>query len=138
MEEILTRCGFRCDLCPAYDGNLKSFEDRQRISAGWLKYFGFSVPPEEVGCVGCWNEGKHADTKCPVRPCAIERNLENCAYCGEFGCQKLVSRMDAVDGIEKKFPEMSAADYDLFVRPYKGREQLMQIRERLGGKTKRS
>jgi hypothetical protein len=135
MEEILTRCGFRCDLCPAYDGNLRTVDDRRKISDGWFKYYGFRIAAEEIGCVGCWNEGKHADTQCPIRPCVIEYNLENCAYCKDFGCEKLKSRMDAIDAIEKKFPDLPADDYNLFIRPYKSRERLALIREKLGGGT---
>lgn len=59
MSEIVSLCGYRCDLCPAYNENTKSISDRQKVSDGWLKYFGAKVPPEETGvCVGCLNEGK--------------------------------------------------------------------------------
>ena len=37
MAEILARCGYRCDLCPGYVGNIQSIEDKQRVSDGWFK-----------------------------------------------------------------------------------------------------
>jgi hypothetical protein len=42
MEAILTRCGYRCDLCLAYKPNvLKNLENQKILSDGWYKYFGF-------------------------------------------------------------------------------------------------
>src|SRR5690242_15657433 len=76
VKEILSLCGNRCDLCPAYNENIRSDADRKRISEGWLKYYGFQMPPEEIACVGCQNEGKHASPGCGVRPCAREKGVE--------------------------------------------------------------
>lgn len=44
-EQIVARCGFRCDLCPAYEENVHGPEDRQRASDGWFKYYGLGIPP---------------------------------------------------------------------------------------------
>lgn len=49
MTEVLARCGYRCDLCPAYHDNVSSDADRQRTSDGWHKYFGFRVPGSAGG-----------------------------------------------------------------------------------------
>jgi len=44
MSEIVVGlCGYRCDLCPAYNNN------RQEISEGWKRYFEFEIPSEEIG-----------------------------------------------------------------------------------------
>ena len=57
---------------------------------GWKRIFGqHCYTPENVKCVGCMNKGKHADEKCQVRPCAIERKVKNCAYCDDFPCDKI-------------------------------------------------
>ncbi len=49
MEPILTRCGYRCDLCLAYRPNIETNpENRQILSDGWHKCFGFPIPPEET------------------------------------------------------------------------------------------
>ena len=62
MEPILTRCGYRCDLCLAYWPNITANPaNRQKLSDGWFKYFGFRIPPEEIQCDGCMSE--HADGK---------------------------------------------------------------------------
>lgn len=129
MAEVLSRCGYRCDLCPAYEPNIKSLADKQRVSAGWLKYFGFDTPPEEIGCVGCLNEGKQAYASCPVRPCVLEKGLENCAFCSEFGCDKLLPIMEFSEKLTENFKNMPKEDYELFVRPYEGKERLLRIRD---------
>jgi len=54
MKAILTRCGYRCDLCLAYKPNIaKHPENQQILSDGWFKYFGFRLPAEVICCDGC-------------------------------------------------------------------------------------
>ena len=36
MSEILSRCGYRCDLCLAYQPNIQAHLKRQLISDGWF------------------------------------------------------------------------------------------------------
>ena len=33
------------------------------------------------------------DQSCPVRPCVIEKGLENYAQCEEYNCEKLTERL---------------------------------------------
>jgi hypothetical protein len=130
MPEILTRCGFRCDLCPAYAENIGKLADRESISDGWFKYFSFRIPPEKIDCDGCLNKGRLLDKDCPIRPCAIERGLRTCAACPDFDCEKMRTRVDATEGLRDKFPDMSQRDYQLFGRPYEGRRRLVRLREK--------
>ena len=129
MTEILSRCGFRCDLCPAFRPNIGRLADRQTVSDGWFKYFGFRVPPEELECSGCLGTGPTLDKDCRIRPCVIERGLENCAPCKDFDCEKMKTRVDAVKDMRLKFPDMPDRDYQLFVRPYEGRRRLVRLRQ---------
>ena len=76
-KEILTKCGYRCDLCPAYKENIKSEDDKIQSSKGFKRIFDFDISPQNIECVGCHNEGSHADPDCPVRPCVIENKLDN-------------------------------------------------------------
>jgi hypothetical protein len=83
MEPVLTRCGYRCDLCLAYRPNVEAHpENRQILSDGWHTYFGFRIPADQICCDGCMSEDpKLIDTACPVRPCVLERGLASCATC---------------------------------------------------------
>ncbi len=131
MEPIVSKCGYRCDLCPAYETNIKSEADKQRMSDAWNKYCGFDVPPEVIkSCSGCVAGG--GDETCTVRPCATEKNLENCAHCEQFGCDKLKPKMDFVEqNVKVKLSDIPEEDYNLFIKPFISKECLNKIRESL-------
>lgn len=128
VAEIIARCGYRCDLCPAYVDNVKDDEDRRMTSDGWFKYFGFRVPPEEIGCRGCSPDC--IDKDCPVRPCAEEKGLPNCGRCDEFPCPKVESRMCFIERFlaEHKDLVVPPEDYRRFFTPYEGKERLARIK----------
>jgi len=130
MKEILSKCGYRCDICPAYTGNIKGGEDRMKVSRGWKRLFGFEIPPDKIECAGCHNEGRHADSNCPVRPCAIDKGVENCAFCTDFECDALKTRTGFLDDYLKNNAEISKEDYERYVRPYASRERLLRIRNK--------
>ncbi|MFZ5974847.1 MAG: DUF3795 domain-containing protein [Bacillota bacterium] len=129
MKEILSKCGYRCDICPAYTENIKGEEDKIKVSQGWKRLFGFEIPPDKVECAGCHNKGRHADSGCPVRPCVIEKGFENCAYCTDFECDALKTRTGFLDDYLGN-NEVSKEDYELYVRPYASRERLLEIRSK--------
>ncbi|MBN2401777.1 MAG: DUF3795 domain-containing protein [Spirochaetes bacterium] len=130
MEELLGYCGFKCDICPAYEKNQDQNTDRQLISDKWFQYFGFRVAPEILSCAGCKNEGRHLDTDCPVRPCAIDRKLENCAYCESYGCEALKTRINFVESNGINIENIPEDDYKNFIEPYLGSKRLEAIREK--------
>lgn len=127
MKPILTRCGYRCDLCLAYKPNIEAHpENRHKLSDGWHKYFGFRLQPAEITCDGCMSESPHLiDGSCPVRPCAIERGLDNCSQCEEYICDKLKQRLVTYEGVaERVGAEIPAHDRQCFIRPYENKERL--------------
>ncbi|HNZ02176.1 MAG TPA: DUF3795 domain-containing protein [Anaerolineaceae bacterium] len=131
MEPVLTRCGYRCDLCLAYRPNLESNpENRQILSDGWFTYFGFRIPPEEILCDGCLAEdARLVDTACPVRPCVIERGLPNCAACGQYICAKLEERVVSREEVRQRMrAEIPEEDYQRFILPYENKPRLEEIR----------
>jgi Golgi nucleoside diphosphatase len=133
MEEILSKCGYRCDLCPAYTENIKSEADKTAVSEGWKRLFGFNIPPDEIECMGCHNKGKQADAGCPVRPCVMEKGIENCALCESFECDSLKTRTGFVDDYLKKGGKaVSEEDYQRYVLAYEGRMRLINIRSKAG------
>ena len=132
MIEMLGYCGFLCDICPAYEKNIKSDADKEEISDKWFLYYGFRTPMEKVSCVGCRNEGNHPDEGCPVRPCAIKKNVRNCAYCDDFDCDNLRSRTDFTENnVIMDIEKIPEEDYKRFIEPYLGKKRLQKIREKL-------
>ena len=129
MAEMLGRCGFRCDLCAVSGDDLAA---KQTIIDGWKKYFGldgFTV--EEIKCSGCL-EGIGLAGKCPVRLCAEEKGVENCAHCDAFICEKLEPYMSSREEFVEKFGDIPEEEYRVCLMPFESRSRLMKIRESLG------
>jgi len=130
VEPIIAKCGYRCDQCLAHETNLKSDEDKQRMSEALKRYYRCDVPPEKIkSCKGCQLAPETPDPQCPVYPCATARGLENCGQCPDFGCDKLKCRMDVVEEFLAKAGEVPSVDYETFFRPYLSRELLTEIHE---------
>ncbi|MBN2045067.1 MAG: DUF3795 domain-containing protein [Anaerolineales bacterium] len=136
MDPILTRCGYRCDLCLAYRPNVeRNPANQQKLSDGWFKYFGFRLPPETIFCDGCMAVGNPhlIDSACPVRPCVLSRGLENCAGCEDYICEKLAERLvDFESLLQKAGGAISEEDRACFLFPYENRPRLETIRSSKG------
>ena len=135
MEEMLARCGMRCDMCLAYRPSVEANpSDQQVLSDAWHKYFGFRIPAEDILCDGCMADNPQLiDKECPVRPCVIERALQNCAQCPDYGCEKLGQRTVSYESvaarIEAPIPEKDRAR---FIEPYENKARLDEILARRG------
>ena len=92
---------------------------------------GFEVPTEQIqSCPGCEVSG--ADPTCTVRPCSIEKNMENCAHCEQFACDKLEPKMNFVEeNVKVDLSEIPEEDFNLFIKPFMSKEYLIKIRESL-------
>jgi len=127
MKPILTRCGYRCDLCLAYRPNIeKNPLNQQKLSDGWFKYFGFRIQPENILCDGCMAENARLiDQGCPVRPCVLEKGLDNCAACDEYVCEKLKERIVVYEEVKQRVGlEIPMDDYLCFIQPYENMGRL--------------
>lgn len=132
---ILSRCGFRCDLCMAYLPNIVAHpENAARLSDGWHTYFGFRIPPEKIQCPGCLAEVKQTlDGDCPVRPCALTKQVETCSQCNEYPCAQLKERLFSFESMQQshRFP-ISPCDYWEFIFPFENNGRLSALAS--GGK----
>ena len=135
---MIARCGYRCDLCPAYKENIHSPEDQQRVSDGWFKFYGFRIPPQEIQCDGCLADDsespKRIDPSCPVRPCVLAKRIENCARCDDYPCRKIESRTVEYQTVTAEYGKpIPTEEYELFVKPYENSKVLADIRSGLRG-----
>ena len=136
MEELLARCGFRCDLCLAYRPNVESNPGIQEtLSDGWHEYFGFRIPPEKIVCDGCIApDSDPIDDECPVRPCATARHFATCAQCSDYICDALATRLvvyeDVAARVGRPIPEEDRAR---FIAPYENKPRLEALRRTHGG-----
>ena len=128
MKPTISKCGYRCDLCPVFEPNFKLDPDKQKMCDAWTKYLGGSVEPDAIEiCQGCQKGG--GDPNCVVRKCAQEKKQANCAYCDDFDCDKLKSKMDLVANSIKEPDNVPKKDYDRYIGPFLGRKHLLEIRK---------
>jgi hypothetical protein len=129
--EVLTMCGYRCDLCLAYAPNVASGDRRPELSDGWFAVYGFRIQPEQILCEGCVSSDNPAliDKGCPVRPCVVAKGIPNCASCPDYVCDKLGQRIVDRAEIEGKLGRpLGDAEYERLVRPYESRARLDALR----------
>ncbi len=131
MDEILSRCGYRCDLCLAYRPNVEANPaNRQVLSDGWHRYFGFRIRPEAIICDGCMAENPRLiDKTCPVRPCAIQKGIANCSECREYVCGRLSDRLVVYERLAaKRAGIIPPEDRARFITPYENKERLDRLK----------
>ena len=132
MEPILTRCGYRCDLCLACKPNFANNpSNQQKLSDGWFKYYGFRLPAAEICCDGCMSDNpKLIDQNCPVRPCVIGKGLDNCSQCEQYICEKLTERLVVLKQVKQRVgANIPDDDYVCFIQPYENKRRLDTLRE---------
>jgi len=135
LNEILTRCGYRCDLCLAYKENIIKDDNRALLSDGWYKYFGFRIKPEDILCDGCLKDEcenvKLMDNTCPIRPCVKDKKYDNCSQCDQFICDQFKERLVDYDDIKLKHPHLSVDEYRLFIRPYENGRRIKALKGKI-------
>ncbi len=98
MSEHFAYCGITCGSCPIYAATRQENKEEQEMMRAEIvktckERYGIIYELEEItDCDGCRTEGGRlfsGSRSCPGRKCAREKGLENCAYCPEYGCDKL-------------------------------------------------
>lgn len=94
LSKIIAFCGIDCSECKALIATKNEDKAlRKDVAEEWSKMFGHEIKPEEINCVGCLAvDGPHINycSICEIRKCGIEKRVENCAYCVDYKCEKLV------------------------------------------------
>ena len=110
MEEMISYCGLVCQTCQIYLATREQNEEKRHkmrvdIAQQIKKHYGQECKPGDVtDCDGCKTETARLYSgckKCPIRKCARERGVENCAHCDEYVCEKL-EKFFATDPIANK------------------------------------
>jgi len=93
MEKMIAYCGLVCTGCPAYIATQKNDREAlERLAAKWQEELNTPLTAEGCMCDGCLaTTGRQISycSECKVRACAIEKHLENCAYCADYSCREL-------------------------------------------------
>lgn len=97
MGKMISYCGLVCSECPAYLAK-KNNDDEKRVmtSRAWSSDT-FIVEPEDINCDGCLaRDGelfKYCG-ECNIRSCGMEKKVENCGTCPEYGCERIKFHLD--------------------------------------------
>ncbi len=134
MAEMISFCGYRCDLCAARSDDLQM---RQRLVEGWQKYLGHEhYTAENVYCDGCRSNGLVADKACQARPCAIQRGVESCAECEDFVCEKvghlLSERLGMMIFLHGRMRDITEEEYNLCIRQFESMPNMVKLLVKAG------
>ncbi len=110
MKTMIAYCGLTCSECPAFLARLNDNNDlRVKTAKEWSKMFKADLKPEDINCVGCLEkEGplfSHC-SDCNIRACCIEKEVANCAHCGDYSCEKIEEFFKMAPEVKKKLDEI--------------------------------
>ena len=107
-KQMLSYCGIDCSICPAYIATQAN--DIEKLTSLPGEWFDGSTDYAIMLCDGCKSEERIMKwcRECPTRSCAIEHQLTNCAYCAEYGCEKLLKVFEASADAESNLDRIRA------------------------------
>lgn len=131
---LLSACGFRCDLCPAFNENVAGKAGQATVSERWRKYWDIDMAPEQIACDGCrspLNPGRELPARsCETRDCVSKRGLDNCGGCEDYLCRRRENLMRDVErNTEKYVSSISEKEYSKYFEPYDARKHLNKLRD---------
>jgi len=112
---MIAFCGLACDDCPIHLATLEQDASRQRemresIAQTCNEHYGMKLKPADVtDCDGCRaNTGRlfSGCLNCKIRKCASHRDIETCACCPEYDCNKLKEFFRLDPGAQKRLDQI--------------------------------
>ncbi|HPR18150.1 MAG TPA: DUF3795 domain-containing protein [Candidatus Cloacimonadota bacterium] len=99
MEKMISNCGLICSECPAFIA-FQTNDDalRRKTAEQWSKMNNAEIPPESINCEGCLSDGRLFGYchECEIRSCCQKHEVDNCAYCADYGCEKITNFFEMV------------------------------------------
>jgi hypothetical protein len=110
MEKMIAYCGLDCSECGALIATRENDDTKRReVAAKWSQQYHVDFRPEDINCVGCTTaEGPHVGhwSMCEVHNCGAEKGVINCAYCDDYGCEKLEGYFKMAPGMKENLEEV--------------------------------
>jgi hypothetical protein len=93
MVKIISYCGITCSDCPTFIATQKNDNaERERVAELWTKQYGHPFKATDINCDGCQTRGTRVfnyTNICEIRKCGQQKNIENCAHCEGYKCEKI-------------------------------------------------
>jgi hypothetical protein len=110
MNEIVSFCGLLCSECGAFIATRNDDDEkREEVAQLWSKQYNADLKPEDINCDGCISDSEclfdHCKV-CEIRECGKQKDIANCAYCDDYGCEKLEKFFQMVPDAEKRLDEI--------------------------------
>ena len=113
MSRMIAYCGLVCSDCPAFVATVEDDDDKRReVAELWSNEFGGAFKAEDINCDGCLSRGPRVFgycMKCEIRKCGQEKDVENCAYCDEYACEKLAGFLSQVPHAKERLEQVRAS-----------------------------
>jgi hypothetical protein len=96
--EVVAVCGLLCSECDTFLATQAADGARiESLAREASAKYGVAIAADSMWCAGCvghdtrksWHTGG-----CEIRVCAIDRDLETCADCTHYTCEKLDAFLD--------------------------------------------
>lgn len=94
-QNYIAYCGLDCEKCEARIATVRNDNGlRTEVAKKWSELNGAEITPEMINCTGCRRKGvktPFCESLCPIRKCAVERDVKTCGACSEMAaCDVLV------------------------------------------------
>ncbi len=94
MNDFIAYCGLDCETCEARIATVNDDETlRRKVAKLWSDLNGVSITPDMIHCTGCRVDGvktPYCASLCPIRQCALKKQVETCGDCPEMEtCEKV-------------------------------------------------
>lgn len=110
MDEMSAYCGLSCRTCPIFLASREIDEIKKNnliesIIRECKEHYGIEYKPEDISdCDGCKSSSGRLFSgcvDCNIRICASHKQVENCAYCEDYVCEKLSEFFSTVPEAKK-------------------------------------
>ena len=94
MSKLIGYCGLNCETCDARIATINNDDElKEKTAELWSKLNGTLITKEMINCEGCRMDGvkfPFCEKMCPIRICAMNKKIDQCALCDEVkACEKI-------------------------------------------------
>ena len=94
MTKFIAFCGLNCETCDARLATINNDNElRIKTAKLWSELNNADITPEMINCSGCRIDGvktPYCESLCPIRQCALAKNVEICEECADVkSCEKV-------------------------------------------------
>lgn len=88
MKKWIAICGLNCEACDARIATVNNDNTlREKTAKLWSEMNGAEITADMINCLGCRMDGvktPFCENLCPIRQCALKRDVDTCADCTEM------------------------------------------------------